>query len=114
MLNTISECNEELSKLDSELARLKLERQHVLAVRRLLENHKGTSLISRRGLKGEIYKIVAENPGIDGIGVREILNDDSLTPRQVTWNMSDMRRTGKLENRGGRGRAARWYIKENY
>lgn len=111
MLNTIEACNEALSKVDLELERLNLERKHILAVRELLGKKKGT-MISRRIVKQRLREIVAENPGIDGITIREILDDNSLTPRQVTFIMSDMRRKGEIVNRGSHARGARWYVEE--
>ena len=110
MLNTLAECSKELTRIDAEIARLTLERNHVLAVRDFL-GKKRNGFISPKQMKAQILEIITANPGIDGQNVREALPDNPL-PRTVTFQMSDLRKAGKIENRGARGRGARWYIKE--
>lgn len=114
MLNTVSECNEELGRIDSEIERLTLERHHVLAVRKFLQKPKQRHPETQRQRavlmpeKQRVLNIVELNPGIDGRGVFEEMGS-GIDTRKITFWLSDLRRWGYIENRGGRGRAARWY-----
>jgi uncharacterized protein (UPF0147 family) len=118
MLNTISECNEELSKLNSELERIKLERNHVLAVRELLRKQDlretiPSNIRQTASLQSKVLEIVRAEPGINMRGVLDILSEGH-TPRQITTALTALRREqNQIENRGGRGQGARWYIKED-
>ena len=58
-----------------------------------------------------ILKIIGDYPGINGRGIYRNLPDLG-TMRQVTFSISDLRKKGLIENRGGRGNGSRWYIKE--
>jgi hypothetical protein len=111
MLNTIAECNKEIRRIDSELARLNLERRHVHEVMNMLISQSSQS-IPAWTRKDQILEVIRQNPGIDGKSVRKAL-PDYYTPRQITFSMSDMRKKGLLENRGTHGQGARWYIKES-
>lgn len=107
MLNTIEECNEELERIDLEIAQLKLERKYVSDVMHLL-----TPKISTDGLSSKIFEIIKENPGISGKGIKTML-DSKHTTRQITNSISNLRLFHKkVENRGGRGMAARYYVKK--
>jgi hypothetical protein len=110
MLNTISECNQEIRRIDSELARLNLERRHVIEVMNMLVGQKSQGIPAYTRID-QIRQVIKANPGIDGKSVQKAL-PDQYTPRQVTFTLSDMRKRGMIENRGGHAQGARWYIKE--
>jgi hypothetical protein len=112
MLNTIADCNREIRRIDSELARLRLERRHIVEIMNLLvgQNQKNQD-IPAYTRKDQILQVIKAHPGIDGKSVRKAL-PDQYSPRQITFSMSDMRKKGLIENRGSHGLGARWYIKE--
>jgi hypothetical protein len=108
MLNTYEECTAELNRIESEMARLKLEEKHILAVIDLLS--KGST--REVPLSHEIFEIVKNNPGFTGRQIKGALKEHATT-RELTDALTHLRRyTKTIENRGGRGQAARWYIKE--
>lgn len=129
MLKTISECNRELEKIDSDMVRLELEKKHVLEIRELLKEQSFTrkepeerKLRADRGfehLRSEkqcLINIITDNPGIDGRRIFGICSTFfGLTDtRKITFWLSDLRRQDYIENQGKRGLGARWYIKETH
>lgn len=113
MLDTIAECNRELEKIDSELKRLKLNRQHVIKIRELLIEDENEIRLNWTMID-KVYQVVRDNSGIDGQSIKKILDEQSnnFTARQITYTLADMRKSGRVENRGSSGRGGRWYIKE--
>jgi len=120
-LESIEDCDVELVRLDKELARLNLERDHVVAVRDLYEMQSALQTISEEMSNqplprpmspkyAEIYQIIENNPGLNGVAVRENLVTD-MEPRQLSYILREMRVKGHIENRGGQGRSSSWYIK---
>ena len=121
MLESIEDCDVELVRLDKELARLNLERDHVVAVRDLYEMQSALETISEEmsnqplplstyPLYSEIITIIRDNPGLNGVGVRENLVTD-MEPRKLSYTLRAMREKGYIENRGGQGRSGSWYVK---
>ena len=126
MLESIEDCdavlatlNEELFQLDTRLERLKLERDHVVAVRDLYAMRDALDTISEETsnqpivmypLYAEIIAIIRDNPGLNGVAVRENLVTD-MEPRQLSYTLRAMREKGYIENRGGQGRSGSWYVK---
>jgi len=120
-LESIEDCDVELVRLDKELARLNLERDHVVAVRDLYEMQSALETISEEmsnqplplstyPLYSEIITIIRDNPGPNGVGVRENLVTD-MEPRKLSYTLRAMREKGYIENRGGQGRSGSWYVK---
>lgn len=112
MVTTVSECNKKISKIDSEIDRLKQERKLIVRIRDLLTEDKAGARVIGHEAYPKILEIIRNNPGLDGQGVHEALSDVKTTSRQTTQRLSHLRRQGKIENRGGRGFHSRWYIKE--
>lgn len=117
MINTLEECVIELERITREIDRLLLEKEHIKRIKRLLERQENRdpsrSNRERARLipdKQRLVDIVRDNPGIDGRGIFELCGDENT--RRITFHLSDLRRQKYLENRGGRGRAARWYAIE--
>jgi len=121
LLESIEDCDVELVRLDKELARLNLERDHVVAVRDLYEMQSALETISEEmsnqplplstyPLYSEIITIIRDNPGLNGVGVRENLVTD-MEPRKLSYTLRAMREKGYIENRGGQGRSGSWYVK---
>lgn len=108
MITTIDECDTELARIDSEFKRLQLERDHVLNVRKFLE--KPRIVTPPKTLTQRILEILTANPGISGVTVYQALTDGVLTQRQVSFTLANMRKAGRVENRGGRSQNALWYI----
>ena len=109
LLRTLADCDKALKLLD-------MHREHVLEVRAFLEEN-GPQLFDpvRPKLQmDQILQIVLDNPGIDGIGVRQMLEktEVELSPRQVQSALSRLAKSGEIENRGKHGLGSRWYIKE--
>ena len=116
MLNTIAECTKELVRIDKELSRLNLERRHVLAVQSLLRgNPSPTYELREDTMQARVIKLIRENPGISGQEVRKRIPEmaENKNKRNSTHVLSNLRVSGRIENRGGRGLAASWYVKEN-
>lgn len=116
MINTIEACEKELMRIDSEFARLRLEREHILNVRKFLETK--PTVQPYKPLTQRILEVLKANPGINAVTISMALNDETVTTRQVSFTLANMRKEGRVENRGGRdgrggrGRLAEWYIKE--
>lgn len=116
MITTIEDAEAELIRIDSELERLRLERRNVLSVLELLRRQAISPPRSYRMRpllsvdKQRLYDIVRDNPGIDGRGIFEIFGDENH--RRLSFRLSEIRQAGLIENRGGRGRAARWFALE--
>lgn len=110
MLRTIAEC-------DKALELLEMEREHILEVRKFLEENGPQLFISRRQKKSNrnrVLQIVMDNPGIDGTSVRSMLEEEGfdVSKRQAQSTLSNLAAAGEIENRGRHGLGARWYIKE--
>ncbi len=111
MLRTVAECNRALELLD-------MERDHILKVRTFLEiNGPVLALPSKKPkvTTDAILQVVIDNPGIDGLTVRELINTAGfdVQSRQVGSALSRLARSGEIENRGRHGLGARWYEKES-
>lgn len=113
MINTIEECDSELMRIDSEFKRLQLERDHILNVRKLLGQQPTIRLI--KPLTERIIDVLTANPGINTVTIHSALNDRALNTRQISFTLANLRKDGRVENRGsrgGRGRTAQWYVVE--
>ena len=111
MIKTIDECDQELMQIDSEFKRLELERAHILKVRAFLEHQPTIRL--RKTLTERILEILTANPGLNTLTIHEALNEEGLSRRQVSFTLANLRKTGRVDNRGGgRGHMAVWYVKE--
>lgn len=100
-------------RIDFEFKQLQLERDHLLKVRKLLEQQPTIRPI--KPLTERILEVLTANPGINAVSICEALNDGALTTRQISFTLANMRKDGRVENRGsrgGRGRTAEWYAKE--
>ena len=109
MFRTIAEC-------DKALKRLEMEREHILNVRKFIEENGPQLFIPRRqkGNRNRVIQIVMDNPGIDGQTVRKILQDEGfdVSKRQAQSALSRSAAANEIENRGKHGLGARWYIVE--
>lgn len=129
MLSTIEECNEELAKLNSQLDRLTLERDHVARVLQLLYSWRTKSVpspkrrqrpirvttkdfTSRSPVKNKIFQLIKDNPGSSGPQLRRKLGS-GIPVSRMTAHLSEMKKAGVIENRGNRGEPGKWFIKEN-
>jgi hypothetical protein len=108
MLRTVAECDKALTMLD-------MEREHVLKVRKFLEEN-GPQLftsVKPKFKRDHILEIVLNNPGIDGRTVKETVEKEGVIVRgrQVQSALSNLAIAGEIENRGKHGQGARWYVK---
>lgn len=114
-MKSVKECDERLAKIKIEMKCLKLEQVYVLKNRNLLlglEKHTPLSTNPNSKLPSQILEVIKTNPGINGRDTKLKLNIDGYSSRQLTDAFSNLRKSSRIVNRGGRGLAARWYIKE--
>lgn len=107
MLRTVAECDKALKLLD-------MERNHILEIREYLKEN-GPVLIPtvRPKVKTDaILQIVVDNPGIDGQGIKRLVDKSwfDATGRQIQSAVSRLSRDGEIENRGKHGLGACWYV----
>lgn len=124
MLDTIEKCNAELDRLDLELERLRLARRRVKATVTLLTEIEGKRVNRSSPLTHQVYEIVKDNPGISGQGIKVQLRtrfEAVHTTKQISSALAGLSRKqpngtqeARIENRGGRGLAAQWYVIEDH
>lgn len=124
MLYSVTQCDEALERIDFEMRRLALERQHIAEMKELLEQApRGTGEVShnpyynpelRLGTRQQkILQIISEHPGINGREVKELFGPDAEDRRQVQSGLQRLKEKDLIENRGSHsGNGGAWYIKE--
>lgn len=109
-VDIIAVYNKRLDELYIELRKLNTERRHILEILKVLEADSYQSMTPE--VTKELLEIITKNPGIDLQEIQTRLTK-KYNPRHLTGRLSDMRRSGVIENRGGRGMGANWYVKES-
>lgn len=108
-MKTIAECNVRLAELELQISDIQREKGELF---RTIHYHERHNPPEPELLSKHLLWIIENHPGLNLPDIHAKLNW-SHTQRQISQHLAYLRRVvNKIENRGGRGVGAHWYIRE--